>query len=90
MNDSGSPSYSISVRLQRVTTEFAFVSVPVAPDIMIQQPDGTGRIDGARMVVQAIELGSAPGVTWQVEEQRVLPHPIQTPPPGLTDTNRSG
>jgi hypothetical protein len=52
-----------------VTTEFTHVSVPVTPDIMIQQADGTGRIDGARMVQRAIELGSAAGVTWRLEEQ---------------------
>ena len=90
MNHSGTPTYSISVRLQRVTTEFAHVSVPVTPDIMIPQADGTGRIDGARMVQRAIELGSAAGVTWQVEEQQVQPHPIQTPPPGLAQTNKGG
>jgi hypothetical protein len=38
---------------------------------MIQQADGTGRIDGARMVQQVIELGSAAAITWQVEEQQV-------------------
>jgi hypothetical protein len=50
-----------------VTTEFAHVSLPVTPDIMIQQADGTVRIDAARMVQRAIELGSAAGVTWLVE-----------------------
>jgi hypothetical protein len=53
-----------------VTTGFAHVSVPLTSDIMIPQPDGTGRIDGARMVQRSIELGSAAGVTWQVEECR--------------------
>jgi hypothetical protein len=57
---------------------------------MIQQADGTGRIDGARMVQQVIELGSAAGVPWQLEEQQVQPHPIQTPPPGLAQTNKGG
>jgi hypothetical protein len=73
-----------------VTTEFAHVSVPVPPDIMIQQADGTGRIGGARMVQHVIELRSAAGITWQVEEQQVQPHTIQTPPPGLAQTNKGG
>ena len=81
MNHSDTPIYSIRVRLQRVTTGFAHVSVPVTPDIMIQQADGTGPIDGARTVQRAIELGSAAGVTWQVEQQQVQPLPIQAPPP---------
>ena len=57
---------------------------------MIQQADGTGQIGGARMVQQVIELGSAAGVTWQLEEQQVQSHPIQTPPPGLAQTNKGG
>ena len=57
---------------------------------MIQQADGTGRIDGARMVQRAIDLGSAAGFTWQLEEQQVQSHPIQTPPPGLAQMNKGG
>jgi len=77
------PTYSVSFRLQRTTTEFAFVSVPVTGDLMIEQPDGSGRIDVAKMVQRAIEIGQASGVAWQPEGQQVQPHPIQTPPPGL-------
>jgi len=77
------PSYSVSFRLQRTTTEFAFVSVPVTADLMIEQPDGTGRIDVARMVQRAVELGEAAGVAWHPEGRQVQPHPIQTPPPRL-------
>jgi hypothetical protein len=73
-----------------MTMEFAFVKVPVTADIVIRQPDGTGRIDGARMVQRAIELASASDLIWQIEDQQVEPHPIQTPPPGLADANRSG
>jgi hypothetical protein len=76
-------TYSISFRLQRTTTEFTFVSVPVSPDIMIEQPDGTGRIDVAKLVQRAVVMGQAAGVAWQTEERQVRPHPIQTPPPGL-------
>lgn len=77
------PTYSVSFRLQRTTTEFAFVSVPVTGDLMVEQPDGTGRIDVAKMVQRAIDMGQAVGVAWQPEEQHVQPHPIQTPPPWL-------
>jgi hypothetical protein len=53
---------------------------------MIQQPDGTGRIDVAKMAQRAIEFGGAPEVAWQVENQQIQPHPIQTPPPHLAQS----
>ena len=82
MDDPVAATYSISLRLQRTTTEFAFVSVPVTADLMIDQPDGTGRMDVEKMVQRAIEMGHAHGVAWHHEEQHVQPHPIQMPPPG--------
>jgi hypothetical protein len=80
--DSQGPTYSVSFRLQRTTTEFAFVSVPVTADLLVEQSDGTGRIDVNKMIARAIELGQAPDVPWQPEERHVRPHPIQMPPPG--------
>ena len=88
VDDPIAPTYSVSFRLQRTTTEVAFVSVPVTADLMIEQPDGTGRIDVAKMVQRAVALGQAPGVAWQPEGQQVQPHPIQTPPPGLVGESR--
>ena len=90
MDDPVVPTYSVSFRLQRTTTEVAFVGVPVTADLMIAQPDGTGRIDVAKMVQRAIEMGQASGVSWQSESQHVQPHPIQTPPPGLAGTAQAG
>ena len=87
MDESGVPTYSISFRLQRTTTEVAFVKVPVTADLLIRQPDGTGRIDGAKMVERAIALGQNSGVSWQAEKQEVQPHPIQTPPPGVSGSS---
>ncbi len=81
--DSGVPTYSISFRLQRTTIEFGFVRVPVTSDLIVEQPDGTGRIDVAKMVQRAVEMGQLPGVEWHPEGQQVEPHPIQTPPPDL-------
>jgi hypothetical protein len=80
------PTYSVSFRLQRTTTEFAFMSVPVTGDLMVEQPDGTGRIDAAKMVQRANEMWQAIGVAWQPEEQHVQPHPTQAPPPWLAGT----
>ena len=81
--NSGEAAYSVSFRLQRTTVESAFVSVPLTADLIVEQPDGTGRIDVSKMVQRAIEMGQAPDVAWQPESQQVQPHPIQTPPPGL-------
>lgn len=90
MDDPVVPTFSVSFRLQRTTTEIAFVSVPVTPDLMIEGPEGTGRIDVAKMVRRAIEIGQAPGVAWQTEGQQIQPHPIQTPPPGVADKEQGG
>jgi hypothetical protein len=76
-------AYSISFRLQRTTVETAFIKVPVTNDLMIAQPDGTGRIDVDKMVARAIELGQETTVLWVPESQQVRPHPIQVPPPGV-------
>jgi hypothetical protein len=73
-------TYSVSWRLQRITTEYGYVSVPVTPDLVIQQADGTGRLDVTKMVQRAIELGRTADVEWHAEDQQVQPHPIQKPP----------
>jgi hypothetical protein len=77
------PTYSVSFRLLRTTTEVAFVSVSVTADLIVEQPDGTGRIDSAKMVQRALELGQSPDVVWYPQDQQVQPHPIQKPPPGI-------
>ncbi len=79
-------TYSVSFRLQRVTVEYAYVSVPVTADIVAEQEDGTGRIDPTRLVQQAIKLGSLSDVRWHQESVEISPHPIQkAPEPGESD-----
>jgi hypothetical protein len=78
--ESQGTTYSISFRLQRVTVEYAFVKVPVTSDIVVKQPDGTGRIDAEMTVQRAIELGRSVTLTWHPEEQQIQPHPIQIAP----------
>lgn len=75
-------TYSISFRLQRTTTDVAFVSVPVTADLMQEQPerDGTMRIDVEKMVQRAVEIGAADTTKWKQEDQIISPHPIQMPP----------
>jgi hypothetical protein len=77
------PTYSISLRLRKTTTEEAFVRVPVTGELIVWQADGTGRIDSDKLIHRAIEIGKDSGIGWQREGEVVEPHPIQTPPPGL-------
>jgi hypothetical protein len=74
------PTHSILIRVQRVTTEYAFVRVPVTSEIIVAQPDGTGRIDPEKMVRGAIQMAEATDIAWHREDQRIQPHPIQKPP----------
>jgi hypothetical protein len=77
-------TFSVSIRVQRTTTEEAFVSVPVTPDLIVTQPDGTGRIDTGKLFSRAVEMGHESSVVWQTETQEVQLHPIQVPPPSAS------
>ena len=84
MDDSeGEATYSISMRLRRVTVEYAYVNVPVAGDLIKSDEQGVGRIDVTLMTRKVVEMGQEPEVVWYREEQRLEPHPIQkAPEPG--------
>jgi hypothetical protein len=74
-------TYSISVRLRRVTTEDGFVSVPVTQAVMQAhaEPDGTQRLDAEKVFAEAVRLGvELPD--WNTEELQVSVHPIQQAP----------
>lgn len=74
-------SYSISVRLQRVSHEEGYVKVPVTEAIMqdTPEPDGSFRIDTTKMLAEAIRLGAELD-NWNVEEQKITVHQIQRAP----------
>jgi len=75
-------TFSVSVRLQRVTTETAHVSVPLSEELFQLNPNGSGTntIDAEKLIAAAIELGRHPATHWSVEGQVVIaPHPVQTP-----------
>ena len=77
------PTYSVSLRLQRVTTESADVSVALSDELWQPNPDGSGTrtINTERLLVAAIEMGKLPSTSWSVEGDVVItPHPLQTPP----------
>jgi hypothetical protein len=74
-------TYSISVRLQRTTTEECYVSVPVGEAVMADEPerDGSWRLDPAKVMAAAVELGAATD-DWVLEEREISVHPIQKAP----------
>jgi len=71
----------VSFRVRRTTTEYTFVGVPVNGEVMIEQPDGTGRLDVKKMTQLAIEMARAADTKWYEEDRRIEIHPIQTPRP---------
>jgi len=79
-------SYSISMRLRRVTVEEAFVSVPLNEEVLEPAVEGLAHrhVDGEKVVKVALELGRHPKTCWILEGQPVIePHPIQMPPPSV-------
>lgn len=76
----GEAIYSVSWRLRRITVEYAYVSVPVADEMVRADERGVGRIDVQAMTRYAVQMGQLPEVVWYREEQRVEPHPIQKAP----------
>ncbi|HEX6686549.1 MAG TPA: hypothetical protein VF062_27505 [Candidatus Limnocylindrales bacterium] len=83
-----SPSYSISVRLRRVTAEEGFVSVPVTEAVMRAEPepDGSFRLDTKKLFAEAVRLGA--DAAWQVESREIEVHPIQTAPGWMPEAGR--
>lgn len=79
-------AYSVSVRLRRTTLESAFVGVPVSPDVIIVQPDGSGKLDAEKLFARAIEMGHKSECVWEAESVDVQLHPIQMPPPGAAQS----
>lgn len=73
-------TYSISLRLRRVTVEYAYANVPVVDDVVRPDEQSVGRIDVAELTRRAIEMGQRPEVVWYREDQQIEPHPIQKAP----------
>jgi hypothetical protein len=82
-------TYSISVRLQRITTEETYLSVPVDEAIMQDEvaADGNHRIDPAKLWAEATRLAEQ-SADWTTEDRQVIPHPIQQAPPWIANQLR--
>lgn len=74
-------TYSVMLRLQRITYEDAYVAVPVTESIMSKKEDGTLGIDADALVAEALRISEDERVEWQVESVEVMPHPTQGPKP---------
>jgi hypothetical protein len=76
-------SYSVSFRLQRVTTETAHVSVPLSEELWQPNSDGSGTltINTEKLIATAIELGRLPSTRWSFDgDVLITPHPVQISP----------
>ena len=76
-----SETYSVMVHLQRTVVLDAYVSVPVTGDLIIEQADGSGRLDTDKLFAAARQLGDDPRVDWQVESSDTQVHGVQKPLP---------
>ena len=76
-------TYSIALRLRRVTVEDAYVAVPVTQAIMKSEAesDGTFGIEWEALVAEAMRLGAREEAEWRVEEITSSTHPTQKPCP---------
>jgi hypothetical protein len=74
-------TYSLALRVRRVTYEDAYVSVTVTNDILRKGDDGTFGIDFEAFVAEAIRISHDPNVEWEIETSQIEPHPIQGPKP---------
>jgi hypothetical protein len=70
------PTYSIQYRVQRVTTERAYVQVPVTGAVMSIDD---GKLDVDKVRAAALALAAAPDVRWFAEAMAIDVHPIQGP-----------
>jgi hypothetical protein len=81
--DKSGRSYSFLLRLRRVTTEDAYVYVPVTSQLMQPEPeaDGTFRMNPEAFLAEALRIGQDSRVEWRVEATETEPHPTQRPQP---------
>src|SRR5512141_2449206 len=74
-------TYSISLRLRRVTYEDAYVSVPVTDAVVRTEADGSRHLDGQAVFDEGLKMAADPRVEWRHETTEVEVHTEQTPRP---------
>lgn len=75
--------FSVLLRLQKVTTEYAYVLVPVTEAVLgPADAEGHQRIDPEKFAREGARLAADPDVRWIIEGEPITkPHPLQTPLP---------
>ena len=74
-------TYSIALRVRRVTYEDAYIAVPVADAIVRKSEDGSLRVDAEAMCAEGIRISQDSRVEWQIESANTEVHPIQQAAP---------
>lgn len=73
-------SYSIALRVQRTTVEYAYLRIPITEAVVEEQPDGSGRINAEKLVAEGQRMAQSPEMIWYPESQTIEPHPWQQAP----------
>ena len=74
-------TYSIALRLRRVTYEDAYIAVPVTDVVVRPKPDGSLGIDPDALWAEGIRIGQDDRVEWQIESRTTEVHPVQQDAP---------
>lgn len=74
-------TYSVMLRVRRVTYEDAYVAVPVTEKIMKEKEDGSFGLHIDAFVAEALRISYDPRVEWKIESSQREPHPTQMPKP---------
>lgn len=74
-------TFSIALRLRRVTYEDAYIAVPVTDAVVRPKPDGSMGVDAEALFAEGIRIGQDSRVEWQVESSQIEAHPVQQAAP---------
>ena len=70
----------VSLRLRRITFEYAYINVRGVDAVVKPDEQGVNRIDGGELTRKAIEMSQSPEVVWYREQAIIEPHPLQNAP----------
>ncbi len=70
----------VSLRLRRVTFEYAYINVRCVNRVVKHDEQGVNCNDGGELTRKAIEMSQNPAVVWYREQQIIEPHPLQNAP----------
>ena len=88
MQDRELKAKSVSVRMKRMTVEYAYVSLLVTGEIMqtddqgnvIRDKKGFAYLDPLKLIFRSTEQARQPSVKWYRESEQIEPHPVQKAP----------